>query len=404
MEAHTSTLITSNDRANDIESRITLSEMFPAWPDTGPKPKAPKRPDSRLLRRLHRDPAEEARRVAQYHREYEQWEHDKRRHDDVMYGREVNMKADREDRRKTTRTERRNQSEADKLAHRDREARRNTRKIDLMIAGDEDATEAYRKKQRIDRERQELRTLNTKIGRMSRINAVAFRNADVDTLQSVAECTQAMRLMSGLPPEPPPAASKQKRKRPPAYVRCEGTTHAGEQCSLHSQMSHVDAEPLRKGSSFCAYHQPDEVYAPPEGARQCAGITRMHNGRGGSRCRFTSFNPHHLAEPLRHGGAYCVRHQPVPTDAVRCRGTTKRGNQPCTVASSHPYKHAKPLRFGSPFCDHHRVRCEGLTASGARCSVTTSSEHQHADMLRAGGAYCAHHQDQQLRCEPAANE
>ena len=125
MEAHTSTLITSNDRANDIESRITLSEMFPAWPDTGPKPKAPKRPDSRLLRRLHRDPAEEARRVAQYHREYEQWEHDKRRHDDVMYGREVNMKADREDRRKTTRTERRNQSETDKLAHRDREARRN---------------------------------------------------------------------------------------------------------------------------------------------------------------------------------------------------------------------------------------------------------------------------------------
>ena len=213
-----------------------------------------------------------------------------------------------------------------------------------------------------------------------------------------------MRLMSGLPPEPPPAASKQRRKRPPAYVRCEGTTHAGEQCSLHSQMSHVDAEPLRKGSSFCAYHQPDEVYAPLEGARQCAGITRMHNGRGGSRCRFTSFNPHHLAEPLRHGGAYCVRHQPVPTAAVRCRGTTRRGNQPCTVASSHPYKHAKPLRFGSPSCDHHRVRCEGLTASGARCSVTTSSEHQHADMLRAGGAYCAHHQDQQLRCEPAANE
>ena len=86
-----------------------------------------------------------------------------------MYGREVNMKADREDRRKTTRTERRNQSEAEKLAHRDREARRNTRKIDLMIAGDEDATEAYRKKQRVDRERQELRTLNTNIGRMSRI-------------------------------------------------------------------------------------------------------------------------------------------------------------------------------------------------------------------------------------------
>ena len=188
---------------------------------------------ARLLRRLHRDPAEEARRVAQYHREYEQWEHDKWRHDDVMYGREVNMKADREDRRKTTRTERRNQSEAEKLAHRDREARRNTRKIDLMIAGDEDATEAYRKKQRIDRERQELRTLNTKIGRMSRINAVAFRNADVDTLQSVAECTQAMRLMSGLPPAPPPAASIQKRKRPPAYT-CAAKAQRTQESSARS--------------------------------------------------------------------------------------------------------------------------------------------------------------------------
>ena len=145
-----------------------------------------------------------------------------------------------------------------------------------MIAGDEDATEAYRKKQRIGLERQELRTLNSKIGRMSRINAVAFRNADVDTLQSVAECTQAMLLMSGLPPEPPPVASKQKRKRPPAYVRCEGTTHAGEQCSLHSQMSHVDAEPLRKCSSFCAYHQPDQVYAPPEGVGGRAPMRRNH--------------------------------------------------------------------------------------------------------------------------------
>ena len=43
-------------------------------------------------------------------------------------------------------------------------------------------------------------------------------------------------------------------------------------------------------------------------------------------------------------------------------------------------------------CHHHRVRCVGLTQSGARCTVTSSSENMHAQPLRDGELHCAHHQ------------
>ena len=56
------------------------------------------------------------------------------------------------------------------------------------------------------------------------------------------------------------------------------------------------------------------------------------------------------------------------------------------------YADAAPLRRGSPYCHHHRVRCVGLTQSGARCTVTSSSENVHAQPLRDGELHCAHHQ------------
>ena len=148
-EQPTSLILTDDNAVTDdvLDNPITLSNCFPAWPDTGSKPKALKKPDTRLFRRLLRDPAEEAVRIAQYDREYALYEHDMRRHRRIMFGREVFLKnLVRENRRKTTRTERRHQSTADKLARRDREARRSTFKIDLLIAGDEEATEHYRKK------------------------------------------------------------------------------------------------------------------------------------------------------------------------------------------------------------------------------------------------------------------
>ena len=57
------------------------------------------------------------------------------------------------------------------------------------------------------------------------------------------------------------------------------------------------------------------------------------------------------------------------------------------------YADAAPLRRGSLYCHHHRVRCAGLTCTGARCSVTSSCEHAHAEPLRQGGRFCAHHCD-----------
>jgi len=206
------------------------------------------------------------------------------------------------------------------------------------------------------------------------------------------------RLLANDGASEPPAPAPREQQQPTAATvhSCQGTTWCGEQCLVNTDRNGAEAEPLRNGSRFCAHHQPEGSFVPPAGSRQCAAMTRkrVHDnttGRAGQRCRFTSANPHSLAAPLRCGSAFCVRHQPVPADAVRCAGKTRCG-RPCAVASSMPYEHARPLRdSGSPFCHHHRVRCEGVTARGERCCLTTSSPHKQADLLRRGGTHCAHH-------------
>jgi hypothetical protein len=102
-----------------------------------------------------------------------------------------------------------------------------------------------------------------------------------------------------------------------------------------------------------------------------------------------------VAAPLRRGERFCGHHHPDKYTGVRCAEMRKGGKGQCRVWSGSCYADAAPLRRGSPYCHHHRVRCSGVTRSGARCTVTSSSEHDHAQPLRAGAKYCVHHQTMQ---------
>ena len=103
-------------------------------------------------------------------------------------------------------------------------------------------------------------------------------------------------------------------------------------------------------------------------------------------------SPYAVAAPLRRGERYCGHHHPDKFTGVQCAGQRKHGKGRCRVWSGCCYADAAPLRRGSPYCHHHRVRCVGLTQSGARCTVTSSSENVHAQPLRDGELHCAHHQ------------
>ena len=123
---------------------------------------------------------------------------------------------------------------------------------------------------------------------------------------------------------------------------------------------------------------------------QCEGMTRQSGGT--ERCRVHRNSPYAVAAPLRRGERYCGHHHPDKFTGVQCAGQRKHGKGRCRVWSGCCYADAAPLRRGSPYCHHHRVRCVGLTQSGARCTVTSSSENVHAQPLRDGELHCAHHQ------------
>jgi len=134
---------------------------------------------------------------------------------------------------------------------------------------------------------------------------------------------------------------------------------------------------------------------------QCEGMTRASGGL--VRCRVHRSSPYAVAAPLRRGERFCGHHHPDKYTGVRCAGIRKGGKGQCRVWSGCCYADAAPLRRGSPYCQHHRVRCVGLTRSGARCTVTSSSEHEHAQPLREGATHCAHHQPVQPPAPPAAS-
>ena len=119
---------------------------------------------------------------------------------------------------------------------------------------------------------------------------------------------------------------------------------------------------------------------------QCEGKTRY-----GERCKVHRSSPYAVAASLRRGERFCGHHHPDKYTGMRCAGIKKHGKGQCRVWSGSCYADAAPLRRGSPYCHHHRVRCAGLTRSGARCTVTSSSEHEHAAPLRKGAEFCAHH-------------
>ena len=132
---------------------------------------------------------------------------------------------------------------------------------------------------------------------------------------------------------------------------------------------------------------------------QCEGTTRL-----GKRCKVHKTSPYAIAGFLRRGERFCGHHHPSKYTGVRCTGMRKGDKGQCNVWSGSCYADAAPLRRGSPFCHHHRVRCTGVTLSGARCTVTSSSQHAHADPLRNGAKFCAHHlpeQPQPLQAPPS---
>ena len=133
---------------------------------------------------------------------------------------------------------------------------------------------------------------------------------------------------------------------------------------------------------------------------QCEGKTRASGGL--VRCKVHRSSPYAVVAPLQRGERFCGHHHPDKFTGVRCAGIRKGGKGQCCVWSGSCYADAAPLRCGSPFCHHHRVRCMGLTRSGARCTVTSSSEHEHAQPLREGGMHCTHHRPVQPSIPPAA--
>ena len=62
-------------------------------------------------------------------------------------------------------------------------------------------------------------------------------------------------------------------------------------CKLHSHLRHDEAEPLRRGETFCVHHNPSRVL---EG--QCEGMTRL-----GERCVVHKGSTHSDAAPLHRG-------------------------------------------------------------------------------------------------------
>lgn len=163
-------------------------------------------------------------------------------------------------------------------------------------------------------------------------------------------------------------------------VQCMGQTSKGVRCGMTSALDAKAAEPLRNGEQYCTFHKSqasgpvgvaegktpaDKIADELGGVVQCLGKT----GKG-LRCRLTNLTQSDAADALRKGSQFCAHHNPDKSESVAtadvggegedgggvvaCLGTTAKGTR-CGITSVSQVKAADPLRLGtSKFCTFHK--------------------------------------------------